>query len=116
MKIRSGFVSNSSTSSFVVVIKKEHHEKVMEAIQPYIKACIEALSPVAKKFNGQDLISFGTMTTMGGTQWEEIDVEFEGDIGNLDPEDAKYESVDDYIEKAKELFGQEAILISELEC
>jgi hypothetical protein len=115
MKTRNGFVSNSSTSSFVVVIKKEHHDKVMQEIHPYIKACIDALGCSVKKFNGDEVVSFGTLTTQGGSQWEYIDVEFDGDMGELDAEEAKYEASDTYIAKARELFGKDSVLTSDLD-
>jgi len=112
MKTRNGFVSNSSTSSFVVVVKKEHHEKVMEEVHPFIKACILALEPSVKKFNNEDVITFGTMDTQGGSQWEWIEVDYDGDMEGLDmdAEEAKYDSVHIYTEKGKKLFGKKAVL------
>jgi len=112
MKTRNGFVSNSSTSSFVVVVKKEHHEKVMEEVHPFIKACILALNPTTKKFNDEDVVTFGTFETMGGSSWEWTEVDFDGDMGDLDKQDDKYESVETYIEKAEELFGKNTVLTS----
>lgn len=38
MKTRNGFVSNSSSSSFVLVAEKEVFEKVWEKAHPYVKA------------------------------------------------------------------------------
>ena len=42
MKIRSGFVSNSSSSSFVLVVKKELYDTVMSGLDPLHQAIMEA--------------------------------------------------------------------------
>ena len=118
MKVRQGFVSNSSTSSFVVVMKKEHYEKGLEMIHPYSKACIEALGHNSDIFLGEEVVSLGTMSTQGGSQWEWIDVDF--DIETLgedeDADDLKYESLDDLIKAVKKVYGKESILTSSLDC
>jgi hypothetical protein len=38
MKSRLGFVSNSSTSSYLIICTKEDHEKALEKLHPYYKA------------------------------------------------------------------------------
>lgn len=44
MKIRNGFVSNSSSSSFVIAVKKEVHEEVLKQLTGYEKAIINDIS------------------------------------------------------------------------
>jgi len=43
MKIRSGFVSNSSSSSFVLVVAEDDHIKALESLDSYGKKFIEKL-------------------------------------------------------------------------
>lgn len=40
MKIRNGFVSNSSTSSFIIIVKVEDFNKLLTEIDPYQKAVL----------------------------------------------------------------------------
>jgi len=43
MKIRTGFVSNSSSSSFVLIVREEDHIKALDALDDYGKKFIEEL-------------------------------------------------------------------------
>jgi hypothetical protein len=45
MKIRNGFVSNSSSSSFVYIIKAEKYDEFLSGLDDYKKEIIERLSP-----------------------------------------------------------------------
>jgi hypothetical protein len=56
MKIRSGFVSNSSSSSFLAIIKKDDYEKILKDLGPLAQATIEYTGASNKKFAGQDCI------------------------------------------------------------
>ena len=58
MKIRSGFVSNSSSSSFVIVCKEEDHKQVLKTLHPYYKQWISQLTPAKQKFAGIDILVF----------------------------------------------------------
>ena len=43
MKFRNGFVSNSSTSSYILMVSKVLHEKVLDSSHPYVRAVVEAI-------------------------------------------------------------------------
>jgi len=43
MKIRNGFVSNSSTSSFIIILSKEKYNKLLTEVDSYQKAVLEEL-------------------------------------------------------------------------
>jgi len=67
MKIRSGFVSNSSSSSFVIIVAKDVHDKALAdpSVTDYFRAVIEAIMDKNKIF-GVDCYSVGNMEGMSG--------------------------------------------------
>jgi len=85
MKLRNGFVSNSSSSSFVIVLTKENHEKVLKEQNPYVQAIINLLAEERSGF-GMDLVSIPTWGTAGG-DWSESD---RFDFHNLDLSEDDY--------------------------
>ncbi len=104
MKIRNGFVSNSSSSSFVIMTTKENHDKVLENIHPYIKAVIEAMNPSIGKLGDIETVSLGTMHTPNYGYFEDFDVEYEGDLPEGFDEDGEpYEAWDEYKKEIKKI-------------
>ena len=65
MKIRNGFVSNSSTSSFILLVPKDVHEKVMGKLHPYVQEMMKVMEN-QHKLKDIDFVSFGYITTMDG--------------------------------------------------
>lgn len=81
MKIRNGFVSNSSSSSFTMIVDKELHDKVMEVLtHSYFK---KVLSSISYEFNafGKNLIE--TSYTNGNYSTFEYDRIEPDDENNL---------------------------------
>lgn len=66
MKTRSGFVSNSSSSSFVILVEETTHEKVMKQLTEYQRACMETLAGKPQNVFGRKMIVIGEATDMGG--------------------------------------------------
>ena len=69
MKIRHGFVSNSSSSSFVALVAEDDWKKMLKDKSPIIRAVAEYLSN-RTRFHGMDLVEFefvsGNYDSLGG--------------------------------------------------
>lgn len=61
MKIRTGFVSNSSSSSFVVFTSAENFDTVLEKFKPCERQIISRISEQAPTFNGIKMKAIGCM-------------------------------------------------------
>ena len=57
MKIRNGFVSNSSSSSFLILLTKEAYDEVISGVGPLTQAVVEQLSGKAS-FLGTECVSY----------------------------------------------------------
>lgn len=64
MKVRNGFVSNSSSSSFVIAVKKEVHEEVLKQLTEYDKDIIEQMAEKDTIF-GTDVYTIGALDVHG---------------------------------------------------
>ena len=86
MKERNGFVSNSSSSSFIAIMTKVAFDKALEEAHPYIKAVINAMGTEEGKFAGIDVVTMGTMNVHGGGTFDYIEVDYDLEANPL-PED-----------------------------
>jgi hypothetical protein len=91
-KIRLGFVSNSSSSSFVIVASENNHKNVLKEFSEYERAVIEA--NISKGFFMlKPIVSCGYMSVMdSGHDWEEPETEAE----QPDNYDGHYETMERY--------------------
>ena len=65
MKTRTGFVSNSSTSSFVCVVAKADHEKAIATLTDEQRKAFKTTLET-DKIGDLDVVYFGSMTVMDG--------------------------------------------------
>jgi len=76
MKIRTGFVSNSSSSSFVLTTTKENWENVKKELEPFQIAVAEFIMK-HDTFAGIDVVTFSTWRNHS-TDWAKCAVEYNG--------------------------------------
>jgi hypothetical protein len=71
MKTRNGFVSNSSSSSFIIIIGKETADKIIETLDPFVKETVEWLK-VEEKLEGKTVYIFEGFSCDGGSTFDEF--------------------------------------------
>lgn len=97
MKIRSGFVSNSSSSSFLMLTRKEDHDEAMAKLTPFERKVIEYLIDNVKAF-GLDLVElsiqngedFYTLGSFDSEKYRDIMNEYEAKYPGDAKSDARY--------------------------
>lgn len=78
MKTRSDFVTNSSSSSFVIVTTRENYLNVVEELHPAMQALAKKMFSSTTVF-GKKCMEASTMDTNGCSWNEYLDLEYSGD-------------------------------------
>jgi len=125
MKVRHGFVSNSSSSSFCIFLPKEAYDKAYEESHPYTKACMDVIGSKSKKItymdakskktNEVEMVAFG-YSSGDSSIWEYESPDYEGEI----PKDGDYELspgevVDNFEDLVKKYAGKDNFMSFSIE-
>jgi hypothetical protein len=110
MKIRAGFVTNSSSTSYTIIIEKEYFDEVLTKVHPYVKALFKALAEDAEVTNafGRKVITLQWMSGNDNTlEYLEVDYDMEQEADEDDDEweDGSpnfYEGPDKFIKELKD--------------
>lgn len=116
MKTRNGFVSNSSTSSFIITTTKDNYDKALNALHPYVKAVVECVGPSFEKLMGIDVVSLGVSQGNVST-FEYVTPNFDGDIPKEYEEkdyygNAAYAAWEAFVEK----LGKTDVITNSVDC
>ena len=77
--IRHGFVSNSSSSSFVLLVEKQAHERILKEVHPFVSSVVrQVMKPVS--MGEQEFFVFHELTIQDySCAWEQYDDTYEGE-------------------------------------
>ena len=111
MKIRIGFVSNSSTSSFICVLTVEAYNKLLEELHPFVRACVEQCLHCKDGTLPSDvkIKVLQYYSEMGGADGElaYVNVDYDGEVPDSvdDPGDkmSHYEAINTFEEMVEEI-------------
>jgi len=104
MKLRTSFVTNSSSSSFVLIVTKDIHETVMTMLSDYEKFVISKLLSSNDNFAGIDCVVFSQYDSQGCGTFEYL--EEDEDWSDFKEEKEK-ESLYDVFDKYETLVKEE---------
>jgi hypothetical protein len=100
MKIRTGFVSNSSSSSFVLFVLKDDYDKVVKSLSKLEKDILSYTNPQNIKAFGKQLVKLGYVS---GNYSTYEDYSYDGNLTEEEQEKLDDESagciMDEIIEK-----------------
>ena len=90
MKIRTSFVTNSSSSSFFLCTTKVNFDRAYEKARNYVKAVIDWMGHTPQNFNNKQVVILSTMNVQDTGTFEYCD------IAQLNPDDYPSEAWDEF--------------------
>jgi len=124
MKTRIGFVSNSSSSSFVLITSKAKHEYILSTMKRFDRKVIDYMATVPFVFLGKEVVQFKCVIhsdcgdihdCMGANIFEEDGNGNAEMFGKNMPYDEVYDAVESAVDDYKNHFaeGDEDCIINE---
>ncbi len=85
----------------MLITTKENHERALKKVHPFIKAVMKAMVVQEDNFMGKDVIKIGHLTVQDYGPFDDLDVEYDGDMPKGEDEDEMsfYEAFDKYVEE-----------------
>ena len=115
MKIRTGFVSNSSSSSFIAIVELSLFEEALNQIKDErYQKIIKAISTKQKVF-GKEVMVTQEMSDSGGVSSVFGEGDFDYEEHKLDPKDFESENEDDEFYPCESLYNYQEVLENLLE-
>lgn len=113
MKTRVGFVSNSSTSSFVIVTSVENHERILQQCTEYEKAVIKAMTMTREhKLFGRDIVFMEEFTSSDWWTIKELTLDEKWDEFEDENPDVRWTAWDKYVKLIDKSSKEEVFTIN----
>jgi hypothetical protein len=80
MKIRTGFVTNSSSTSYTIIVEQGYCDEIIKSLHPYVQAVCKAVIDAKPMDLFDRKVYVINYTTGNGSTFEWLDVDYNGEM------------------------------------